>query len=729
MAAAVYPSNNPPELKGDALARENWYRYLYGRDQGHLEYMAQAQKCEGMYLGGGEQWSEDDKAILLEEGRPFYEFNEIMPSVNSAIGYQIHNRMDIAFKPRGNKGDLQTAGILSKVVMQIADQAKLHWKETQVFGDGVIQQRGYFNLRMNFDSNIKGEIEVETLDPLDVVPDPDAKSYDPDSWGDVIITRWLTLDEIEQLYGKDARAKAEASGDDSADWGEMDDETRRNRFGDRLRSSSGTFDAYNTMEGRLLRRYRIVDRQKWVYEKTKCMVFPDTGDVEAVDQMTPDQLAAATEKGAVKATRMRRRIKWTVSTYCALLFDQYSPHQHFTVVPYFAYFRRGKTRGMVDNAIGPQEALNKGVSQFIAIVNTAANSGWTVEEDSLTNMDSEDLETDGAKTGLVIEFKKGSTAPKKIEPNQVPTGIDRLIDRATVALKDVTVPEAMRGGNGPEVAGVAIQSKQFASQQQLAVPLDNLSYTRALLAVRLYKMIQRYYDSHRIFRITETDQYGNEVEQVLEINKPMPDGSYFNDITIGEYDVVVSEQPMQITFENSQFNQALEMKEKGIAIPDQIVVRYSNLQDKQQIIEGMSAAKAPPVDPLTQAKAALALAQAQVAKAQADKVDSETVKNKGSTLYETIQTAQVIAQTPATSQLADALLGTIGFQDADGGVLVPEVAPGTPVAPPDAIPSSTHPNLPALPPQPPTPGEGGAQGIETPAADGVRPNPMAQMPA
>lgn len=722
MVSAVYPSKNTPEPKGDALARENWYRYLYGRDQGHLDYMAQAQKCEGMYLGGGEQWSQDDKAILIEEGRPFYEFNEIMPSINSAIGYQIHNRMDIAFKPRGEKGDLQTAGILSKVTMQIADQAMLHWKETQVFGDGVIQQRGYFDLRMNFDKNIKGEIEVDTLDPLDVVPDPDAKSYDPDKWGDVIVTRWLTLDEIEQLYGKDARDKAEQSGDDGADWGEMDDETRRNRFGDRLRSSSGTFDAYNTLEGKLLRRYRIVDRQKWVYEKTKCVVFPDTGDVEAIDDMTPDQVAAATEKGAVRGTRMRRRIKWTVSTYCALLFDEYSPHQHFTVVPYFAYFRRGKTRGMVDNAIGPQEALNKGVSQFVAIVNTAANSGWISEEDSITNLEEGELEQRGGQTGLHIEYKKGSAPPKKIEPNQVPTGIDRLIDRSTQALKDVTVPDAMRGNDGPEIAGVAIQSKQYASQQQLAVPLDNLSYTRALLAVRIYKMIQRYYDSHRIFRITETDQFGNRVEQTLEINKPMPDGTYLNDITVGEYDVVVSEQPMQVTFNNSQFTQAMEMKKAGIAIPDQIPVRYSNLQDKQEIIEGMTNAKAP-ADPLAEAKAALTLAQAAVAKAQATKVDAETVEAKGRTMYSALQTAQVIAATPATAVLADTLLGSQGFQDMDGGALVPEPAQVLPTAPDGLIPNNTNPLTPA------SPELGASAGIETPQADGVRPNPMAQMPA
>ena len=129
-----------------------------------------------------------------------------------------------------------------------------------------------------------------------------------------------------------------------------------------------------------------------------------------------------------------------------------------------------------------KEALNKAVSQYVHILNTSANSGWVVEENSVTNMTMKELETRGAQNGLVIEYKKGAKPPQKIQPNQVPTGVTHLIDRADKALKDVTVPEAMRGVQGPETSGIAIQAKQFASQQQLAVPLDNLAYTRQLLA-------------------------------------------------------------------------------------------------------------------------------------------------------------------------------------------------------------------------------------------------------
>lgn len=694
----------------DDAARENWNRYLYGKDRGHIEYTEQAARCEGMYLGGGEQWSESDKAILAEQGRPAYEFNEILPSTNSAIGYQIHNRMDIAFKPRGEKGDLAVATILSKVVKQVLDATQFHWVETQVFSDGLIEQRGYFDVRVNFDNNIKGEIEIHVDDPRDVIPDPDAKSYDPDKWGDVTKSRWLTLDEIEQLYGLDARVKAEASNDEGHDFGDMDDEAQRNKFGRNDRY--GLYDAYSAHDDGL-KRFRVIDRQRFVYEKTPCVVFPDSGEVQIEANLSKESIADALNNGAVRSTRMRRRVKWTVSTYSTVLHDDYSPYEHFTTVPFFAYFRRGKTRGMIDNAIGPQEALNKAVSQYIHIVNTSANSGWKIEENSLTNITTDDLEGVGARTGLVLEYKKGSSQPEKITPNPVPTGVDRIIDRATQALKDVTVPEAMRGQQGPEVSGIAIQAKQFASQQQLAVPLDNLAFTRALLGKRILKLVQRYYDSHRVFRISETDpNTGKEVEQVLEINKYDPaTNSYLYDVTVGDYDVVITEQPMQVTFENSQFQQALEMRKANVAIPDATVIRYSALADKHDILANMQSAQ-PAADPTLEAKAKLIEAQARKTDAETIHVQSKTVNEDVTAMYSATQAAQVLMTVPGASSLADGLLRSAAFQDKDAAPIVP-TAPAPAAAPVVDMPQNTDPLTPV------SPASGLNAGIETRAADGV----------
>src|SRR5579862_3650765 len=297
------PTNLAPVVtfENSKEAERNWHRYLYAKRRGHNVYVFTAAKCEGFYLGGGLQWSEADRKRLLETGgRPAYEFNEIMPAVNGAVGYQIHNRMDITYLPRGGMADSQMAAIRSKIAMQILDHNKFHWKETQVFSDGLIEQRGYYDIRMDFDGNVFGDVRIDVLDPRDVVPDPDAKSYDPSDWYDVTVTRWYSIDEIEERYGKEARARVQLYLDNEGDWGERSDDGPRNKFGD-LGPSVQTWDVF--IDDLDARKFRILDRQRWKYEMVKVAIYP-TGDVKVVEDASPEQIASYQAQGAVISKRM-----------------------------------------------------------------------------------------------------------------------------------------------------------------------------------------------------------------------------------------------------------------------------------------------------------------------------------------------------------------------------------------------------------------------------------------
>ena len=151
----------------------------------------------------------------------------------------------------------------------------------------------------------------------------------------------------------------------------------------------------------------------------------------------------------------------TVTADLIVLHDDWSPYDHFTLVPYFPFWRRGRPFGMVRNLISPQEQLNKISSQELHIVNTTANSGWIVESGSLSGMDADDLEEHGAETGLVLEFNSGFNPPAKIPPNQIPTGLDRISQKAAVNIKQISgISDSMLGTDSPEVSGVAIQAKQ-----------------------------------------------------------------------------------------------------------------------------------------------------------------------------------------------------------------------------------------------------------------------------
>lgn len=687
------------------LIERNWQRYEYGKNRGHLSFIENARFLEGMYLGGGEQWTQEDKEALAAAGKPFFEFNRILPKINAALGYQISNRMDIGFRPRGGMADQDLASVLSKVAMQVADNNHLQWKETQVFGDGLIQQRGYYDVRVSYEDSMFGEIRIETLDPMDVMPDPDAKDYDPDSWQDVIVTRWLTLDEIEALYGTAKRQEVEQSGDkDDADFGDEDDEEERNKFG--MESIGGEYGS--EVQGDGTRRIRVIDRQAWRIENADVLITME-GDIRVVNDLSPQRLEAIRARGVLETKRRVRRVRWTVTTANTVLHDDWSPFNHFTVVPYFPLFRRGKTRGLVDNAVGPQQMLNKSLSQFVHIVNTTSNSGWITWANTLHNMSEDELEDRGAETGLHISLKKDTPTdkmPRKIQPNQIPQGMDRIIERSATLLEQATgINDAMVGNQGREVSGIAIQSRQHAAQQQLAVPLDNLARTRNLLANRILDLIQNFYDEPRIIRITETDARGKELTEELELNQPMDDGSVLNDLTIGEYDVVITEVPTQVTFENSQFMQIMEMMDKGAPIPWAFVLRHSNLAKKQEIIEALEQQQQNQTDPLTEAKVKLT-------EAQAMKAAREAVNKAVESQYSAIQTAGVIEQTPATSPLADKLLRSAGYEDQDAAPIVPEYQAMAEIAPAAMdVPTNTNPLTPA------NPAVGMNAGIETPEFD------------
>lgn len=712
------------------LTQKNWERYQYGKDRGHRDYVIVGKENEDFYLGGGLQWKDSDRIKLEAVKRPVIENNFVFPAVNTAIGIQLQSRVDIAFKPRRGGATEDVATTLSKLTRQICDDIKFKWLESQVFADGMIQQRGFYDFRVNFDTNMQGDITGYELDPLDVIIDPDAQSYDPDRWQDVIVIRYLTVDDIEQLYGKAKAIEVDQmlSSVMNADLDE--DYEGRSRFGN---IEDAVFrDDYTDETG--IKRVLVIDRQSRRLDLQKVVVYP-TGDIVPMDGMSKEQIAAAEGDGACCSKRMNSRIRWTVSTADVLLHDDWSPYRTYTIVPYFPYFRRGRTRGMVDNAKSPQEAHNKLASQVIQILGSTANGGYLVEEDSLTNMSTADLEDVGAKTGIVVEYKKGSSKPEKIVANQLPTGFERILERNENAIKSITgMSDAVQGSDNRSISGVAKQSDQYMGQAQLGGPVNNLARTRHLVSMKILELVQDFYTENRIVLITDDTDISNIKQVPLEINAPTSAGEILNDLTLGEYHVVATDAPTQATFNDNQFTQAMDMRKEGIEIPDVSIIEMSSLSKKNEIASQISAT-AEQTDPTVEAKAESLLAAAEKSRAQAkkdiatiEKILAEVEKLKADTVgisvdgqYSAVQTAAAISQDPTVAPLADQLLRSAGYEDQDNPPIMPPQSGGTGY--PEAystggggeidLPPNTDPTTPVPVPEPGSPAEGQARGSET----------------
>lgn len=568
-----------------ALCSKIWNRYQFIRDNGHSDFLVKADKCDRFFVG--DQWEQADKDRLATMRRPALTINKIISTMSNVMGEQIYNRSEISFRPRSG-ADEETAAILVKVFKQISDSNQLDWKRSDLFADGIIQSRGFLDVRMDFSRSMQGEVKIENLNSKNVMIDPDAEEADPDTWNDVITTKWVTADDIAILYGKEDAELLRNKTESYFPFGYDSIFAFRDRFGARLNPTyQGAWD-----ESQVIRSVRMIERQHRTLFNQKHFVDPSTGDMRPIpDEFTRDHIAHIANMFGLQITKkLVHRIRWTTIADNVRLHDDWSPYSHFTVIPFFPHFRRGRTTGLVENLISPQELLNKVSSQELHIVNTTANSGWITKQGTLMNMSIEELEEKGAMTGLVIETRDDVEKDlKKIQPNQVPQGLDRIGMKAEDNIKTISgVPDSAMGFDREDVAAKAIQTKRQASNTSLAKPLDSLVRSDFWLARCILELVQNFYTEQRVMTITHDKLQG--INETFTVNQITPTGEVLNDLTLGEYDVVVSSVPQRETLEDSQFDQALAMREQGVGIPDEVLIESSRLLNKKEILQKMQAA-------------------------------------------------------------------------------------------------------------------------------------------
>jgi len=563
------------------VARDNQTRFEEANSAKHTAFIKRAVRNNNFYAG--EQWDKDDKARLDREGRPALTLNMILSTVNAIIGEQLERKVEVVYRPR-DYGDENTAYALNAITRGILAATHFDDTEEDVFADGIIAGRGYYDVRMSFEKNLQGEVVITSEDPIDVIPDSEAKSADPATWNEVFISRWLTLDEIGAEYGWEKVEGLERLIDVSSYNTDDNFEFYGNTFGGTDRGSHN-----DEKDSRELRRVRVIERQHYRVDEQYHFVDMTTGNMRPVGFGVDkeEREAFANEYGLELIKRKGRRVRMTTTADDIVLRDDWSLYRSFTIVPFFPYFRRGNPFGPVDNLIDPQNLLNKTSSQELHIVNTTANSGWVLQEDSLVDMDAEELEERGAETGLVLQYKRGYEKPDKIQPNQIPTGIDRISQKAAATIREISsVNSSMLGTARADQSGRAQEAAIGRGQIQVSVIVSNLKRARKMVGRKILELVQDFYSETRYFKTTGNSiMQGEERTDEVGINVPADDGSILNDVTIGDYSVEASFRPSGGTMADQEFEEALRLREIGVAIPDHVIVQHSNLTKRAELAE------------------------------------------------------------------------------------------------------------------------------------------------
>lgn len=634
------------------VAASQWERYTYARDTGHLDYIMKAERCDAFFQGC--QWDPAVLAELREQRRPGLTINKVLGTLSSIMGEQIDLRTEIAYRarygaPSGN------ADTLTKLFRYIGDQSQLNWVRSELFADGAITSRGFLDIRLDYSRSVTGDVVISNVNPKNVIPDPDAYEYDPDKWNDVMVTKWLSCDDIETMYNKADADLLRKRSEGSWAYGYDSMEEFRDRFGGRAPQLLASDDSKT-----VARVMRIVDRQYNRLGKIRYFVNLKIGDrVRIPDAWDRERIAATLDAAQGKMVvdeMVGKRIRWTVTCDDVVLKDDWSPYKHFTIVPYFPYFRYGKSIGLVENLLDPQELLNKTTSQELHVVNTMANSGWKIKQNAIKNMTADELEMYGSKSGLVLEIDGDPEKDAvKIQPNQIPQGLDRLSVKGENYIKTVSMRgDAQLGMARADASADQINANKQSSDVGLRKPMDNLERTDFIVARNVLDLVQEFYTDPRIMSITHNQLTGEQRE--ITINWPDPaTGELMNDVTMGTYDITVVSQPVKQTLEQTQFDQAVMMREKlGIPIPDSFIIENSNLINKTGLTKALAdQANTPEAQTAKQVKILGGQLQVSELKSKVSKEESDALLKRAKAAHAIAQTQEIVQGDPTGQQEMD----------------------------------------------------------------------------
>jgi hypothetical protein len=603
------PKQDPSKV---LLLAERWQRSAWAQQR----WAERAKQAVDFFEG--RQWTEQQLAEMKRKKRPAFKFNMIAPLVRLVLGYHRSNKSDITFLPgQDQRASEKLAEALTRIEKVIAEGSHMDYVDTEVFLDGLISARGYYDTRLDFTNNDLGEIRTGACDPFTVYLDPDADSYDlNENHSFVMQTKFVSLDEVEAWFGKKATDLLQPfvmGQTPLAPLSSMiiEDELSPVRtFGERQDIDNDFWDTFYSLVGDFIdtrrRTIRLIDAQYKVVEPKNVLIDLETGDKKVLpDDWKQDQIDKvllyheSLNQPARVQRRMVERIQWTSFAGDLILYDHASMYDGYTLTPYFPYFRRGMTRGMVEDLIDPQMEKNKHRSARSEIAAKTANGGWKFADDTFDPVQERKLQNYGSSPGVNIKFKSTTKhPPEQIEPGGPANAHKLLEDDAGHDLKDIAgINEAALGQEMAVQSGRAIQAKQRQAVLSIQMYMDNFKRSKGLVGAQHLSIIQNHYTEPRMYRIMGKNGKFSQILLNAEQQDPTSGlSAIVNDVTVGKYDVVIDDAPLSDTFLNAQFEEMLMLLQKmGPAIAPymplfaDLIIDMSSLPRKDEWIERIKA--------------------------------------------------------------------------------------------------------------------------------------------
>ena len=486
--------------------------------------MNRQEALEDLKFGGGDQWPVELQNSRNLESRPVITVNKVDNYCRQVSNQQRQQRPRIKVHATNTHDDMVDAQTIGGIIRHIEVNSNADHAYDNAFEYAVRMGWGYMRVRTDYvsEDSFDQEIYIDAVDnPFTVYFDPNSVLPDGSDADRCLITTMMRKDEFRKMYpdADDGGTSftQRGTGDSQSEWITKED-------------------------------IRLAEYYYTVKEKAKLYLLSDGTATFADDKDFFNRLAAYGIEVVDKRDSYKKTIKYCKITAVEVLEERDWAGKYIPIVPVYGRHivigDKRKKFGMIRYAKDPQRMYNFWQTSITEGVALAPKAKWLLAEGQDEGHES-DWTNANIKSFPLLRYKqtdidgRPAPPPTRLQPEPPQAGIMAAaagVNDDIKAIMGIFDPAQLGQGN---ISGKAINGQQQQVDLTNFDYYDNLTRSIAHIGKICLDLIPKIYDTERVMRIIGDDGK----PELLTINQRDSVGRVLNDISVGQYDVVMETGP------------------------------------------------------------------------------------------------------------------------------------------------------------------------------------------
>ena len=548
------------------------------------------------FTGEDQGWDEDGaRAELKKRGLPALTLNRIAPLLRLVLGAAPKTEAKYSAV---EEGDVETANVMNACKDHIENINQWEFGLMEWRKNMTLLSRSVIELAPNYNHDVRGDVDL-LLHPGDEFYFGESKRKDRRDMREMFRCVNISPDEAKRLWPKHkdeidslvGYTKGDDSGTASRDSGQPDE------YSD---PQSNYYDPASDKLKIVYYWYKDIKNQTKIID---LMLPDDTGEPKVFDSgKTVEQVKdTLTTMGGDAEARFKvvsvemTDVKYLIFSHDIVLEEGDNPWnredgRRTTLSDNFPFvcaepdrIITGTTQELIwliEPYQDPQKFHNKLASAIIQIIGTSGSSGYDIEEGAAAKEQIKKLEKEGSKPGFIMRLLKGGLDRfRKRVPSPAPQAEIMAAKEMADELLHISGVEGLKADTlSKSASGKAREFAQLQGGNVISWLYDSFRFFQHILAEYIRDAVQVMYDYERVIRLKgEGWQLGP--PKYIRINEQVFDeqggiAEILNDVTIGKYDVAISDQEILPTMRIERFRIFADLVQSGaLPLPPEVMVK------------------------------------------------------------------------------------------------------------------------------------------------------------